>query len=229
MNKPEIRLPEYRWRDKHGHKHFTGFGKAINTLAVIAVGFALFSEKGIDILGDKEHRVPENTTLAQNQKKYNKTFVAASPAGKFVLQYLRSTKVATPAYEGGWGINKIFTTREKKNIISTYNNGCLEKTAYDIAGGSIEGSVSGIFSSGSVSGTVPTAAAYAQKNANNPDQIVIKSGNSKSVDLTLNGVTNLELVAANETTQNILDTYGCKTGLQSWEGPTKGHSSDYVK
>jgi hypothetical protein len=132
-----------------------------------------------------------------------------------VLQYLRSTTVLTPEYVHDTGlISAIETDFGASRYQIQINNGCLEKTAYDIAGGSLSGSWSGLFSGGSFSGNVPTAAAYAYVNSEHPNDLTIESGHSNSINLHFTGADEgQELIPADQQTRNVLDTYGCRTGV----------------
>lgn len=165
---------------------------------------------------------------------YDKTFQLASPAGKFVLQYLRSSNVVIDKYQGAQ--DGLFSKDHTDNVYDFHvNNGCLENTAYDIAGGAVKGSVSGFLVSGSVNGNIPTAAAFAEINPQNPDQLIVKSGHTNSVDLHFNGLKQGQTLAPSDNqTSNVLNTYGCETGVISMEHFTAGDSnipdsSDWIK
>jgi hypothetical protein len=186
-------------------------GKMVAKLAAVALVVGTFAEQGLDVLGDRGHKVPKAVAEATNTAHYNKTFDAASPAGKFTLQYLRTTEVASASVKGEWGFNGTFFANGFDKEVSTFNNGCLQQTAYDIAG------------------VTPTAAAFAEVNPDNSDQLAVKSGNAKSVDLHFNGLNEgHQLIPADTQTQNILETYGCKTGLQQTKVVESAQSSPGV-
>jgi hypothetical protein len=192
-------------------------------LAAVAIGAGLFAEKGLDILGDKGSKIPEEQAQSTALAQYQDTFSQASPAGKFALQYLQTTEVKTPKYEGNWGILSLFAS---DNYFISIDNGCLKKTAYDIAGGSMEGSFDGLFSSGKVKGDVPTAAAYAYVDSKSPDRMVVESGHDQSLALHFSGAEDSErLQPADEQTQNVLATYGCEESMIGTRDAIHGDSS----
>ena len=217
----------------NGYEEYSlnGRGYAASILATLAIGAGLFAEKGLDILGDRGRLIPENEAVSKAVDKYQELYQDASPAAKFVLQYLRPTDDRTPRYEGNSGILSFLGGRGDADYLVTINKGCLKKTAYDIAGGSIEGSFSGLFSSGSVNGDVPTAAAYAYVDGKNPDQMVVKSGHDESLDLHFSGVQNgSKLVPSDKQTEDVLSTYGCEEDSVWIADAFYGDSSsDYIK
>lgn len=158
--------------------------------------------------------------------KYDEAFQNASPAGKFTLQYLRVTKVQERHKD-------VAMTSSDRNYEITINNGCLFNSAYDIAGGKISGSFEGAFSSGSIKGNSPTAAANAVWSRDNPDVLIIQPGRSGSKDLHFTGVTgeSSQLMAADQYTEDILDTYGCRTGVTGHSSVIRvgKHSSPWIK
>src|SRR5690606_317437 len=111
---------------------------------------------------------------------YENTYRNSSPAGKFMLQYLRATEIDIKKSD-----DMLFFIHNGPS--STwhqffFNNGCLQNTAYDIAGGALnlEAESSGFFSSSSAGaeGNIPTAAAFALIDSKNPDDLIIESGHT---------------------------------------------------
>lgn len=154
-------------------------------------------------------KVSYNDAKHKADERFEKTFKQASPAGKFLIQYLRVTKVAEVRYEG-WDNAGMPAKTEFR-----YGKACLEGTAYDIAGGSVSASAvtSGLFSTSRVTeeGNVPTAAAYAQVDSDHPDVMLVRSGHTNSADLYFNNVHgDGRLEPADKTTKDILLTYGCE-------------------
>ncbi len=146
---------------------------------------------------------------------YDNTYRKASPVGKFLMQYLRTTQVALLDSNGGF-FNNGFNSYYQFN----FNNGCLENTAYDVAGGAIDVTVqsSSLFSSSSASvdGHIPTAAAYAYVDPSQPNDLIVVSGHDQSKDLRFGGVDDGAdfLTPIGSQTQNVLTTYGCTPGVQ---------------
>jgi hypothetical protein len=208
-------------------------GMIATTLTVLAIGAGLFAEKGLDILGDRGHKIQADIAEAKAQEQYKNAFKKASPAGKFVLQYLTTTEVRTPKYEGNWGLLSFIGNKSEEDYLVSINDGCLSSTAYDIAGGSIRGSFSGLFSSGSVEGDMPTAAAFAYVDSKHPDRLTVKSGHDNSVDLRFLGASDdsTALYPADGQTRDVLyATNKCEDGLIGIRGAYYGEtSSDYLR
>ena len=186
----------------------TAAAVVVGSLALSACSFNPKNEKAVSRLEAKEKAVV----------RYDKAFQKESPAGKFVVQYLGRTRLDVRQFPHAQPDSNAGTN--DPNYIVKFNNGCLFNTAYDISGGTIKGTfnIDGLFTwgSGSVSGNVPTAAAYAEVNPQNKNQLIIESGHSDSVSLLLNGLEEgSSLVPANAQTTNILYTYGCETGITS--------------
>ena len=145
--------------------------------------------------------------LSQAHERYNRALDQASPAGRYLIQYLRVTKIAELRHSGiddGGVANK---------SEFDFGDGCLQGTAYDISGGSVTASAEagGLFSSSSSSaeGSVPTAAAFAQLEGDN--HLLIRSGHANSVDLHFDNASGPgRLIPADAATANILKTYGCE-------------------
>jgi hypothetical protein len=144
-------------------------------------------------------------------RAYKDAWRRASPAGRFVLQYIEPT-VVQERYKD------ISLEDGDKNYEITINNGCLGNTAYDIAGGSIKGYFRGLFSSGEINGRVPTAAANAYVSSDNPDVITIESGHASSHDLRFSGVDgDGPLQPMDQQTRDVLATNGCEIGVVNRE------------
>ena len=152
-------------------------------------------------------------SLEKAQKKaatrYDRVFNRSSAAGRYLIQYLRVTKVAELQHKGlddGGVANK---------YEFDFGDACLQGTAYDISGGSVTASAraGGLFGSASSSaeGSVPTAAAYAELDQDNPNLLLIRSGHTDSVDLHFTNAQGPDrMVPADASTENILKTYGCE-------------------
>jgi hypothetical protein len=178
-------------------------------------GYGIF--EGLDavghaVIGSYGPEVPEQTARAEAVAHYDQAFRAASPAGKFIIEYLRKTASSITQYPEANGFMGTIVDGNVWQI--NFNNGCLYDTAYDIAGGAIHASISGLFTQGSASGNIPTAAAFAEINPNNPNELIVESGNSDPVNLVFTGLNHGDsLTPANSQTSNILKTYGCKEGV----------------
>lgn len=182
-------------------------------LALAGATIALFADDHIDFLGDRSKPKTNEELIKTAQSDYDSAFVALNPAQKFTTQYSGTTEVSVGYRTGGNGF--LGTVDAPSTATIVFNNGCLDNTAYDIDGGEFSFSASGLFFSSAAKGDTPSAAAYAELNEANPDQVRVISGNTNSVNLTFNGVeTSSSLEPADEQTQRILDTYGCKVGVQ---------------
>lgn len=193
---------------------------ALSAVAFLGV-YSLFTDRGGDILGDSNN-LPEKTRdeitetyQPRAQAKYRKAYESAPPAGKFALEFLTTTDVQFDTDESnGNGIAGVVTENPDQDAIFTFNNGCLNKTAYDINGGEIEGLITGLFTGGYVSGEFPTAAAYAHVDSNDSNVLVVSSGHTDSIDLRFSGLAEGDhLEPLDNATIGILDTYGCETGI----------------
>lgn len=221
-------------------------GKVLIGLASLALAWVAVSDRLVDIAGDAStaKEVPAATVnanaRAEAEAKYNKVFMQAPPAGKFALQYLTETKVVTRVRSiepnNGNGLAGYLTGNfgsggEHTHIRTVFNDGCLNKTAYDINGGDISGVITGLFANGEVSGEVPTAAANPYWDPEKPDELVIQSGHSKSRDLHFKGVTEgRQLVPADQQTKNVLATFGCEVGVRGAEEVNEYTlSSEWIK
>jgi hypothetical protein len=139
-------------------------------------------------------------------------FKVATPAGKFIIQYLHKTNLFVDQYPTAHGI----FNADVQTWDTVINNGCLFNTAYDIEGGRLNVTAEGLFSYVNASGNNPAAAAFAEIDRKNPNDPIVESGHTNSVSLLFSGLeSGHELVPANEQTINILTTYGCKVGVQS--------------
>ncbi len=217
----------------------TLLGYTLLALASIPVMGAVVSDKYMDIFGDKNTAqdiptaVINDSVLRKSDEAYQRTYDAASPSGKFALQYLTSSDYETTERvhetNNGSSILGFFTGgyHENSNFIVTTNNGCLNKTSYDIDGGDISGTITGLFVNGSVQGEIPTAAASAFVDSSNPDELIVASGNTKSRDLRFTGLTEgNSLTPADQQTKDVLNTYGCKLGVQNGPAVTDGYSDE---
>lgn len=227
----EERRVRDRWKEfdeGDGHYKYTqrsrfnslGRSLAVGALALGALYLA-FADSKMDMLGDRNApALSADKAKAEAVARYQRTFEAAPPTGKFALQYLTPTDAVVRLRKGGNGPLGLATEGDKAQF--TFNNGCLNKTAYDINGGDIEGMISGVFTSGYISGEVPTAAANAYVDSDNPNTLVITSGHANSRDLRFSGLTEgSELEPLDQLTEDVLKTYGCSTGLQG--EPTVGN------
>lgn len=194
----------------------TRLGRLTACVSLAVAGYFGFSNKYMDIEGDAPKKLPVAPAQVVAQNRYNQTFQAAPPAGKFALQYLTSTDVAERGNtDGNSFAGEAGSSREDYQF--HFNNGCLANTAYDIDGGKTEGTITGLFTRGEVHGDVPTAAANAYTDSDNPDELVVESGHAGSKVLRFTGVENgTELQPADQQTEDVLETYGCKTGLTSY-------------
>jgi hypothetical protein len=195
--------------------------KAKRITAIASIGGAALLAAGCGSgIGSKE--TAQNEAVA----RYNKIFENSSPAGKFMLQYLRTTEIDIKKSDDMLLFIHVGPTSTWRQFF--FNNGCLQNTAYDIAGGALNLSAesSGLFSSSSAhaEGNIPTAAAFALIDSKNPDDLIIESGHSDSVSLRFSGLEGDQpLIPANAQTENVLETYGCNTGIPSGHKEVHGY------
>lgn len=215
-------------------KVLTPLGKvvvaAVSIPALGAAFYGIFADRYMDVLGDVNtgEAIPAdvvtNEARERAEVKYAAAYDAAPDTGKYALQYLTPTEVVidTRIHEpnNGTGLLGLVTGTVYGDTgyeSFTFNDGCLSNTAWDTNGGDIAGAVRGLFVTGEVEGSVPTAAANPYVDyENDPDVIVIESGHSNSKDLRFTGlVEGNELVPADAQTRNILRAHGCDTGETS--------------
>lgn len=184
--------------------------KAKKVAALAAIGGAGILASGC---GEETHTLPEAKKIAAN--KYKAAWNHASPAGKFLIQYLRVgyADVSKHRTDDGY-IDSTYTF--------AFNDGCLGGTSYDIAGGKFDVSASagGFLSHAEVhaEGTIPAAAANAYVSDKKPDVLSVESGHDNSRNLTFSGVEgNGELVPVGQQTKNVLNTWGCQIGPKGYE------------
>lgn len=177
--------------------------KRFGALAAIIGGSALFAAG----CGSSGGGMPKKEAESYAMKDYNLTWdKATSPVAKYIMQYIAVTQVDILDKNGGGG-------SEGKNLYHhfVFGNGCLQNTAYDIAGGRIYGSFNGLFAGGNINGRVPTAAADAYVNASKPNVLTVESGHANSHDLHFSGVNDGSdyLTPLGQATNDVLATYGC--------------------
>lgn len=181
------------------------FKKPIKRIA--AVGLMGLVGVGASGCGAEEvHTYKDSRELAK--KRYQRAYRNTDPAHKFIMQYLRKSvvDVAKDRYGGG-AVDKYYEF--------TMNDACLQSTAYDIAGGSLEMTVSmsGLFSTmkAEAHGKFPTAAANAFVDSKNPDILNIAPGREGTASLRFSGLADSSpLTPADKQTEDALATWGCK-------------------
>lgn len=173
--------------------------------------------------------MPKQEAEKYATKDYELTWKkATSPVDKYLMQYVAVTQIDILDKNGG-------DSHPNENLYHrfVYGNGCLQNTAYDIAGGRIQGSFSGLLVSGSIHGRMPSAAANAYVNSDKPNVLVIESGHANSRDLYFSGVDDGSdhLTPLGQQTKDELKTYGCVPAghpeyslVSSWTGRT----SDFI-
>lgn len=191
-------------------------GKVVAFLAAVGLGFMMFGDGNMDMAGDSGRTRHEREAREIVTEYYDGLYDSLSPAERFTLQFGGETVLRVDRTPGANGILGAFS-EANEDFIATYNNGCLESTAYDVNGGEISFSVRGLFNRVSAEGDIPTAAAFVELSSDDSDRIRVASGNTNSIDLEFTGAERGNaLVPASEQTQRILDTYGCETGLLSF-------------
>lgn len=209
------------------HTNGTDFKERIAQGAKIgAVLFAGLGVSGCGEVGIRDKDRAEDYAMAM----YNKTYDSASPTGKFMLQYLRSTQIDVQDKDGDNGDNEFHRF--------TINNGCLKTSSYNISGGVIKASVHATNflneSSVSIEAELPAASAFAHVDSDTPDKMTVKSGHSKSLDLRFTNVTGPgPLEPADKQTIDITEhTYGCERGFnvdyQHMSGYVGRSTSPYI-
>jgi hypothetical protein len=191
-------------------------GYAATGIAALIIAYFGFGEPKLRApapLGVATSPVDATTASKKGLEQYSKAYSSLSPAEKFTFQYASSVDVRVDATSGGTGLVGALTEGAEDYRV-TINNGCLDRSAYDIDGGQITGIINGLFVRGEVEGDVPTAGAFAQIEEGEPDTLTIASGNAEGVDLTFTGAAgDGPLTPANDATQRILETYGCSVGI----------------
>lgn len=181
--------------------------RKVGALAAIG-GFGLFAVG----CGTETHTLSEARQIAD--KKYVRAWDHASPAGKFLLQYLRVSYADVVKHKD-----------DQFYVDSTYrfafNDGCLGGTSYDIAGGefNVSASASGFLTSASAhaQGKIPAAAASAYVSNRDPNILEVQSGHDHPYVLTFSGLEgNGKLVPATQQTENVLRTWGCHEGPKGY-------------
>lgn len=191
--------------------------KGVKISAVMLAGLGISGCGGEVGIRDKDRA--EDYAMAM----YKKTYDSASPTGKFMLQYLRSTRIDVQDKDGSDGDNEFHRF--------TVNNGCLQTSAYNISGGVIRASVQATgflnSSSASVEAELPAASAFAHVDSDTPDIMTVKSGHSKSMDLHFMNVAGPgPLEPADKQTIDITEgTYGCERGFNVGYEHISGYTS----
>jgi hypothetical protein len=179
-------------------------------LALAAIGGTAIVAGGC---GAETHNFHEAHQAAN--KKYERAWDHASPAGKFLMQYLRVVRADVVKHkDDSHAVDEVYEFK--------FNDGCLGGTSYDIAGGhfNVSASASGFLSSASAhaEGTIPTAAASAYVSDKNPDVLRVQSGHDHPQVLTFRGVQgDGPLIPIGQTTLDVLKTWGCHEGPKGSE------------
>ena len=209
MTAIDAHVPQYETKRHILRNAFIGLGAVGLVGGATFVSYNVGDWVGHHVIGSGGAIVPDHVAKANALRDYDKALAAASPAGKFTLQFLRRTDYYTEAYPRAHGIAGDFAVSGLQ-LQTAVGGACLKNTAYDISGGTIRGTISGLFSNGEISGNTPTSAAFAETNPANLNQLIIESGSVNSVNLVFNGLqSNGKLTPANPQTINILNTYGC--------------------
>ena len=120
---------------------------------------AAVSGCGNETLSTKENAIKVAET------RYAKEFKAASPVGKFTMQYIASVEAIVPKARDFLGDIDAYWI--------TFNNGCMKNKAYDIAGGIVT-------DNDEVEGRVLATAADAYVDPEHPDMLIVRSGHTAS-------------------------------------------------
>jgi len=203
-----------------GERHLNYRGKALAVIAVAAAGFGIFSDEGLGFWG---HGTKERTPAAMNAEaraKYELVLQQASLSQLFALRYTDqaslSVRRTAQGHSGIYGHMFDNNIEYDKHRIYSVGDQCLNDTAYDINGGQLHFNVryNGLFSGVDVNATgdTPTAAAQARYYPEKRE-LVIKSGNTNSDNLRFE-VNYTRLIPGDETTKDVLTTYGCKPDVQ---------------
>lgn len=234
----EVTKDDYEGGTYQGRES-TVFGKVVFSIAGIAALYGVFSDKYLDVLGDRNtaKAIPEDVRREEASvvadQQYKRTFQSASPAGKFALQYLTTTNVVRSVRNsepnngsGPLGFLTGTVLNDTDYIQVSFGDGCLNKTAYDINGGDITGLIRGAFVSGEIQGDIPTAAANPYVDSNTPDVLTIQSGHANSRDLRFKGVIEGSgLTPADQQTEDVLQTFGCIANARSSSNVNKNTPS----
>jgi hypothetical protein len=189
---------------------------AIGAAALVGI-YTLVADEYGDMFGDVGTTRSQEVARGIADDEYRARFAVLNPADKFTMQYGGETMIRVDYTEGDDGLVGGILSSDK-DYLATYNSACLANTAYDINGGEFTLETGRVFFYSIASGEVPTAAAFAQVDSENPDMLHIASGNSASIGLTFTGVGgDGPLIPANSDTERILATYGCQSGLTSIE------------
>ncbi|HUY85062.1 MAG TPA: hypothetical protein VMU97_00940 [Candidatus Dormibacteraeota bacterium] len=179
------------------------------TKLLLSIGVLAMGVEALDGCGYIDSPVvPVKKAKAEATNQYDSQFQHASPVGKFALDYLRVTPISVyrDTFNDGAGWHY------KDYYEFDFGDACLASSAYNIAGGSVHASADGLMSHAQVDANTP-ADAQAYVSSTHPNQLVITASGTDIKRLTFNGVeSGLELVPANQQTQDVLSTYGCQPG-----------------
>lgn len=215
--------PEYGYRTEKKHR-INARGKSVVWLGVAALAFGVFSNKGLGageaIIGHTGTERSDPSMDKEAKAKYESAKKQASPSEQFALRYTDTANVSVNrAQVEPSGILGFLSQRDYQydpERIYSIEDGCLNDTAYDINGGELHFSVaySGLFSSvtASAEGDIPTAAAQASYNPGS-NILTVRSGNSQPEDLRF-AIENTDLRPLDQTTNNLLATYGCEDEVE---------------
>lgn len=167
--------------------------------------------------GHYGHVEADRQVIPRGMAVYDANYHKASAAGKFDIQFINVNKVTTKRnFIGGRKLLTLIQGFDKGTLYQqlTLNNACLANSAYDITGGSTEIYSSGLFSSTSIETKTTAAAASAEINPSNPDDLIIHSGSTGIDNLNFSGLQSGDkLVPLDSHTKDVLATYGCKSGV----------------
>jgi hypothetical protein len=206
---------------KYDIKHFGS--KTLKIGAAMTAAYVFFAPSKLNAVsvlpGSFGHKISNAEASKKAMKTYNEVYAKSSPAKRFSLQYLATPQVVIHDRPGESGILAAIHEGSAGEIGSYFkrivriNNSCLKNTAFDIQGGEVHGSVSG-FASGNVDGNVPTAAAEAYVDSENPDELMVRSGNPVPTVLRFSGAKfGNKLIPLDKVTRDVLATNGCESGV----------------
>lgn len=160
---------------------------------IIAAGAAL----GLAALlalgwGEGEQPIPEEAKFAQAQAEYDTAFEGAAPIDKFRMQYINNVVIVVDSSEPGSGIVGSFEPGTSGDRM-TFNNSCLADTPY-------------------------RADSVASLDPENPSKLTLQSAQANVTPLRFSGLQeSTVLTPLDQQTINVLDAYGCETGITDLE------------
>lgn len=191
-------------RQNNRQKRQDHFVCAVALVGVALGSVGLFHERGVDLLGDHDHPVSPQAAIKKNTEEYKRRFRIANSASKFAMQYAQVTAIASDASTPGVRFLGVHNDMADLRYVSYFNNACLSGKAYDI------GPVSLL---PSIMNKQPVAAVSSNEDHT---RITVQPLSGERLQLKVD-MDEALLKPADKEAEQILETYGCSSGMQSNE------------